>query len=61
MVAESALRFLPRGGRRVAYEVRGNGPPLIAPAWWVSHLELDWQSDPPRYVGRFSYLSASSV
>ena len=44
MVAESALRFLPRGGRRVAYEVRGNGPPLIAPAWWVSHLELDWQS-----------------
>ena len=20
------------------------GPPLVAPAWWVSHLELDWQS-----------------
>ena len=20
----------------------GNGPPLVAPAWWVSHLELDW-------------------
>jgi pimeloyl-ACP methyl ester carboxylesterase/DNA-binding CsgD family transcriptional regulator len=28
----------------LAYEVRGAGPPLVAPAWWVSHLELDWQS-----------------
>jgi pimeloyl-ACP methyl ester carboxylesterase/DNA-binding CsgD family transcriptional regulator len=28
----------------VAYELRGDGPPLVAPAWWVSHLELDWQS-----------------
>src|SRR3954447_11110483 len=41
---ESEIRFLPLGARRVAYEVRGNGPPLVAPAWWVSHLELDWQS-----------------
>jgi pimeloyl-ACP methyl ester carboxylesterase/DNA-binding CsgD family transcriptional regulator len=24
--------------------VRGVGPALVAPAWWVSHLELDWQS-----------------
>jgi pimeloyl-ACP methyl ester carboxylesterase/DNA-binding CsgD family transcriptional regulator len=29
-------------GRRVAYAVKGEGPPLVAPAWWVSHLELDW-------------------
>ena len=29
------------GGRRVAYELSGAGPPLVAPAWWVSHLELD--------------------
>lgn len=28
----------------MAYEIRGDGPPLVAPAWWVSHLELDWQS-----------------
>ncbi|MGJ6122810.1 alpha/beta fold hydrolase [Mycolicibacterium sp. Y3] len=39
----SAIRFLPLGARRVAYELRGSGPPLVAPAWWVSHLELDWQ------------------
>jgi pimeloyl-ACP methyl ester carboxylesterase/DNA-binding CsgD family transcriptional regulator len=44
MAAKSEIRFLPLGARRVAYEVRGDGPPLIAPAWWVSHLELDWHS-----------------
>jgi pimeloyl-ACP methyl ester carboxylesterase/DNA-binding CsgD family transcriptional regulator len=41
---KSAIRFLPVGDRRLAYEIRGDGPPLVAPAWWVSHLELDWQS-----------------
>src|SRR6476659_2757642 len=44
MLEKSEIRFLPLGARRVAYEVRGSGPPLVAPAWWVSHLELDWQS-----------------
>ena len=44
MLEKSEIRFLPVGGRRVAYEVRGSGPPLVAPAWWVSHLELDWQN-----------------
>jgi pimeloyl-ACP methyl ester carboxylesterase/DNA-binding CsgD family transcriptional regulator len=44
MLAKSEIRFLPVGARRVAYEVRGDGPPLIAPAWWVSHLELDWET-----------------
>jgi pimeloyl-ACP methyl ester carboxylesterase/DNA-binding CsgD family transcriptional regulator len=44
MLESSEIRFLSVGGRRVAYEMRGSGPPLIAPAWWVSHLELDWQN-----------------
>ena len=44
MLEKSEIRFLPLGARRVAYEMRGDGPPLVAPAWWVSHLELDWQS-----------------
>lgn len=43
MPAKSEIRFLPIDGRRLAYEVRGEGPVLVAPAWWVSHLELDWQ------------------
>ncbi|WP_431240278.1 alpha/beta fold hydrolase [Mycolicibacterium aichiense] len=44
MLEKSEIRFLPVGERRLAYEVRGDGPPLVAPAWWVSHLELDWQN-----------------
>ncbi|OBB74973.1 alpha/beta fold hydrolase [Mycobacterium sp. 852014-52144_SCH5372336] len=44
MLERSEIRFLRVDGRRIAYEVRGSGPPLIAPAWWVSHLELDWQA-----------------
>ncbi len=39
------IRFCSVGGRAVAYEVVGEGPPLVAPAWWVSHLELDWLED----------------
>ena len=38
------IRFLPFAGRRVAYAVTGDGPELVAPAWWVSHLELDWRN-----------------
>src|SRR5512133_2057910 len=45
MATKSEIRFLPLGARRVAYETRGDGPPLVAPAWWVSHLELDWQDE----------------
>src|SRR6476660_6138390 len=45
MADGSAIRFLPFAGRRIAYAVTGEGPPLVAPAWWVSHLELDW-ADP---------------
>ena len=35
------IRFLTVDGRRLAYEVSGEGPLLLAPAWWVSHLEVD--------------------
>ncbi|MFD4180437.1 alpha/beta fold hydrolase [Rhodococcus sp. NPDC058514] len=45
MLEKREIRFLHLGDRRVAYEMRGTGPPLVAPAWWVSHLELDWQSE----------------
>jgi pimeloyl-ACP methyl ester carboxylesterase/DNA-binding CsgD family transcriptional regulator len=42
VVREVEIRFLGFGGRRVAYAVSGDGPPLVVPAWWVSHLELNW-------------------
>ena len=45
MADGAAIRFLQFAGRRVAYAVTGEGPPIVAPAWWVSHLELDW-TDP---------------
>ena len=44
MLEKFEIRFLPVDARRVAYEIRGDGPPLVAPAWWASHLELDLQS-----------------
>jgi pimeloyl-ACP methyl ester carboxylesterase/DNA-binding CsgD family transcriptional regulator len=43
MTPGAEIRFLRFGGRRVAYAMTGEGPPLVAPAWWVSHLELDWE------------------
>jgi pimeloyl-ACP methyl ester carboxylesterase/DNA-binding CsgD family transcriptional regulator len=45
MAGMPEIRFLPLSTRRLAYEMRGEGPPLVAPAWWVSHLELDWESE----------------
>jgi pimeloyl-ACP methyl ester carboxylesterase/DNA-binding CsgD family transcriptional regulator len=38
------IRFLRSGERRIAYAIHGEGPPLVAPAWWISHLELNWQA-----------------
>jgi len=45
MSTAEQIRFLSFGGRRVAYALSGEGPPLVAAAWWVSHLELDWQDE----------------
>ena len=45
MSTAEQIRFLPFGDRRIAYALSGDGPPLVAAAWWVSHLELDWQDD----------------
>jgi len=44
-VAESPrIRFFRNPmGDRVAYTAQGEGPPLVCVAWWVSHLEQDWQ------------------
>src|SRR4029078_7562570 len=31
-----------RDGRRIAYMTCGDGPVLVVPPGWVSHLELQW-------------------
>jgi len=48
MTHQAEIRFLQFAGRRVAYAVTGDGPPLVSPAWWVSHVELDWRDKPFR-------------
>jgi pimeloyl-ACP methyl ester carboxylesterase/DNA-binding CsgD family transcriptional regulator len=47
MPESRGIRFFPFAGHRVAYGLSGSGPLLVAPGWWVSHLELDWQN--PRF------------
>ncbi len=33
-----------RDGVRIAYAVSGDGPPLLMPATWLSHIEHQWDS-----------------
>src|SRR3979411_1813904 len=45
MIPEQHIRFCSsRDGVRIAFATCGHGPPLVKPADWGSHLELDWQS-----------------
>jgi pimeloyl-ACP methyl ester carboxylesterase/DNA-binding CsgD family transcriptional regulator len=48
MLTAPEIRFLSFDDRRVAFAQNGDGPPLVAAAWWLSHLELDWQDEPFR-------------
>jgi pimeloyl-ACP methyl ester carboxylesterase len=51
-VAPPKIRFFQGTGRkRIAYAVDGQGPLLVFPAWWVSHLEHDF--DAPEFCGLF--------
>ena len=46
--------FTDSNGHNVAYAVQGprepseSAPWLVCPAWWVSHLERDWEHEPFR-------------
>ncbi len=39
---EQRTGFLTYEGSRVAYATVGEGPPLVLPAYWVSHVGEDW-------------------
>jgi pimeloyl-ACP methyl ester carboxylesterase/DNA-binding CsgD family transcriptional regulator len=41
-VPEQEIRFCDAGDGRIAYATVGTGPPLLLPAPWISHLELEW-------------------
>jgi pimeloyl-ACP methyl ester carboxylesterase len=50
-----AIRFVHcRSGERVATATHGTGPTLVCPAWWVGHVERDW--DGPEFRKFFSRL-----
>src|SRR5262245_59167540 len=36
------IRFAAVDGHRFAYATVGSGPPLLLPALWIGHLELEW-------------------
>ena len=48
MAPQQGIQFLDWADRRVAFEVSGEGPLLVAPAWWVSNLEAE--AADPLYV-----------
>ncbi|MGB5268595.1 MAG: alpha/beta fold hydrolase [Polyangiales bacterium] len=43
------------GGERLAYAIDGEGPAILFPAWWISHVEKDWEHD--RFREFFSALA----
>jgi len=42
---EQQTGFVEFDGRRIAYATVGEGPLLVMPSWWVSHLVEDWRDD----------------
>ena len=40
---EQQTGFVEFEGRRIAYATVGDGPLLVMPSWWVSHLLEDWR------------------
>lgn len=49
------IRFCSVDGQRVAYATVGDGPPLVLPALWISHLEREWEFDEfRRFIGRLA-------
>jgi pimeloyl-ACP methyl ester carboxylesterase len=42
-------------GQRIAYRDEGDGPLVVLPAWWISHLERD--ADDPAYPRFFEKLT----
>ena len=51
-----AVRFIrDASGARIAYAEVGKGPLVLCPAWWVSHVERDWEH--PGFRSFFSRLA----
>lgn len=56
MPAVQDIRFIrDSSGARIAYATVGEGPLILCPAWWVSHVERDWRH--PGFRSFFSRLA----
>lgn len=56
MAVSQTIRFIrDKSGARIAYAVSGEGPLILCPAWWVSHIERDWEH--PGFRRFFSRLT----
>lgn len=54
-MSQPPIRFCQSpAGQRIAYATHGRGPHLVCAAWWVSHLQKDW--DNPRFRAFFEEL-----
>ena len=52
---EQDIRFFTASdGARIAYATAGQGPTLVSPPGWVSHLELSWPSEGSAWVRRLA-------
>ena len=56
VAATQQIRFVPVTGGRVAVATTGDGPPLVIPPPWISHVELEWEF--PEYRAFVSALAA---
>jgi pimeloyl-ACP methyl ester carboxylesterase len=53
---EQSIRFCNgAAGTSIACATAGSGPPLLCSAWWLSHVQLDWEQ--PEYRKFFSALA----
>ena len=42
-------------GKRIAFAVDGDGPAIVLPAWWISHVQKDWEQE--RFRAFFAALA----
>jgi pimeloyl-ACP methyl ester carboxylesterase/DNA-binding CsgD family transcriptional regulator len=54
---DQRIGFVDFERRKVAYAIVGEGPVIMFPAWWVSHIELEWED--PAFRSFFGALAST--
>jgi pimeloyl-ACP methyl ester carboxylesterase/DNA-binding CsgD family transcriptional regulator len=55
-VVEQQIGFFDFEERKVAYATLGQGPVIVFPSWWLSHIEIEWRD--PAFRAFFGALAA---